>query len=136
MTTTRFEYAIEASTDRVTWRTYEFRYKPCDPRRRPPFVAPHQPRLDWQMWFAAIHLPSHQHWVQNLMARLLEGAPDVLGLLANNPFEDGPPKHIRLVRYEYRFADPMQGGITGAWWQRRLVGRSGIMTRRQANGAR
>ncbi|HEY5281768.1 MAG TPA: lipase maturation factor family protein [Polyangia bacterium] len=30
------------------------KYKPGDLNHRPAFVAPHQPRLDWQMWFAAL----------------------------------------------------------------------------------
>ncbi len=28
------------------------RYKPGDIRRSPPWIVPHQARLDWQMWFA------------------------------------------------------------------------------------
>ena len=41
----------------MTWLPYEFRYKPGDLRRPPAWVAPHQPRLDWQMWFAALVQP-------------------------------------------------------------------------------
>src|SRR5437870_9099362 len=54
MTTERPEIVIEGSRDSVHWREYEFRWKPGDVTRRPGFVAPHQPRLDWQMWFAAL----------------------------------------------------------------------------------
>src|SRR5439155_11402649 len=54
MTTTRPEIVIEGSDDGQTWLEYEFPYKVGDVRRRPPWVAPHQPRLDWQMWFAAL----------------------------------------------------------------------------------
>src|SRR5438552_5431568 len=32
------------------WKEYEFKAKPGDPNRRPPFVAPYQPRIDWQIW--------------------------------------------------------------------------------------
>src|SRR5205823_923455 len=56
MTETRPEIVIEASDDRANWKPYEFSWKPGDPSRRPRFVAPHQPRLDWQMWFEALRL--------------------------------------------------------------------------------
>ena len=49
MTTTRPEIVVEGSSDGATWTAYEFKYKPGDLNRPPPWVAPHQPRLDWQM---------------------------------------------------------------------------------------
>ena len=57
MTTTRDEIVIQGSDDGVEWRDYEFRYKPGDVMRRPRWNIPHQPRLDWQMWFAALDDP-------------------------------------------------------------------------------
>ena len=54
MTTQRPEIVIEGSRDDQHWTEYEFRYKAGDVRRRPEFVAPYHPRLDWQMWFAAL----------------------------------------------------------------------------------
>jgi hypothetical protein len=54
MTTERPEIILEGSDDGRSWKPYEFRYKPGDPSRRPRFVAPLEPRLDWQMWFAAL----------------------------------------------------------------------------------
>ena len=57
MTTTRPEIVFEGSDDGTKWEEYEFRCKPGDLRRPPPWVAPHQPRLDWQMWFAALSEP-------------------------------------------------------------------------------
>src|SRR5262249_42415753 len=51
MTTFRHEIVLQGSDDGETWRDYEFSWKPGDVMRRPGFVAPHQPRLDWQMWF-------------------------------------------------------------------------------------
>ena len=58
MTTARDEIVIQGSNDGVEWRDYEFRYKPGDVMRRPPWNIPHQPRLDWQMWFAALDDPA------------------------------------------------------------------------------
>ena len=38
----------EASEDgRLTWKTYEFHYKPTSLKKSPPWVAPLQPRIDW-----------------------------------------------------------------------------------------
>jgi lipase maturation factor 1 len=122
MTTSRSEIIIEGSDDGSTWRAYEFRYKPGDVARRPGFVEPHQPRLDWQMWFAALSSYESTPWFQGLLVRLLEGSPDVLGLLARNPFPAHPPVYLRAVRYEYRFTTAVERRATGAWWSRTPVG--------------
>src|SRR3990172_7605097 len=50
MTTRRPEIVLEGSYDGNEWKPYELRYKPGDPSRGLPWVAPHQPRLDWQVW--------------------------------------------------------------------------------------
>lgn len=121
MTRERPEIIIEGSDDGRTWLPYEFKAKPGDLRRRPGFVAPHQPRLDWQLWFAALESPGENRWVANLCVRLLEGSPEVLGLFASNPFPDRPPRQIRAVLYEYRFTDPAIRAATGRWWDRTPV---------------
>ena len=54
MTESRPEIIVEGSNDRITWKPYQFRWKPGDLTVPPKWVAPHQPRLDWQMWFAAL----------------------------------------------------------------------------------
>src|SRR5262249_4931238 len=85
MTTPRREIVVEGSTDGAGWKPYEFRYKAGDVRRRPPWVAPHQPRLDWQMWFAALEDPATAQWFERFCRRLLAGSPDVVRLLADDP---------------------------------------------------
>jgi hypothetical protein len=114
MTTTRPEIIIEGSNDGQTWRAYEFKWKPGDVSRRPGFVAPHQPRLDWQMWFAALGSYQRNLWLINFMARLLEGTPAVTALLETNPFPHQPPRFIRAIVYEYRFTTLGESN----WWQR------------------
>jgi hypothetical protein len=118
MTTSRPEIIVEGSNDGVTWFEYEFKYKPGDVKRRPKFVAPHQPRLDWQMWFAALSDYRHNPWFVNFCVRLLQGSPEVLALLERNPFPNAPPRYIRAVVYEYHFTDFATRGKTGAWWRR------------------
>ena len=122
MTTTREEIEIEGSDDGVNWLAYGFRYKPGDVDRRPVFVAPHQPRLDWQMWFAALSDFRRQPWLQSFMARLLQGSPEVLALLDSNPFPDHPPRYVRALLYDYRFTDGATRASTGAWWTRTPAG--------------
>ncbi len=116
MTKTRPEIVIEGSDDGVTWKAYGFKWKPGRLDRRPGFVAPWQPRLDWQMWFAAM---GHcEGWVQLLLRRLLLGTPEVLALLDENPFPDRPPRYLRSTLWQYRFAPPGSSD----WWQRTLDG--------------
>jgi hypothetical protein len=117
MTTSRPEIIIQGTEDGVNWKTYEFPWKPGDLKRRPGWVQPHQPRLDWQLWFAALS-PQPPRWFVNFLVRLLEGSPDVLALVKDNPFADTPPKSVRALRYDYRFTDWKTFRETGAWWQR------------------
>ncbi|HEY2381863.1 MAG TPA: lipase maturation factor family protein [Terriglobia bacterium] len=122
MTTTRPEIIVEGSDDGQQWKAYEFRDKPGDVNRHLPWVAPYQPRLDWQMWFAALSNYQQNPWFSQLLVRLLEGEPAVIGLLANNPFPDRPPRLIRAVTYDYHFTDWATRRRTGAIWTRTAVG--------------
>jgi hypothetical protein len=91
-----------------------------DLQRAPRWVAPHQPRLDWQMWFAALGQPPA--WLLRLLQRLLEGSPDVLALFDGDPFPDHPPRYVRALLYDYRLTDRDTRRRTGAWWRRELLG--------------
>ncbi|MEQ1852252.1 MAG: lipase maturation factor family protein [Chthoniobacteraceae bacterium] len=120
MTRTRPEIILEGSADGISWREYGFPYKAGDVHERPALVAPHQPRLDWQMWFAALSPAHHGRLLERLIQRVLEGEPAVLALLEKNPFPDGPPRFARLSFHEYRFTRPEDR--TAAWWKRELRG--------------
>jgi hypothetical protein len=121
MTTTRPELVIEGSNDEVNWKEYTFRYKPGPLNRSLPFVAPYQPRLDWQMWFAALGDYQQNSWVGGLLYRLLTGDRGVLGLLDPPPFAS-PPRSLRILIYDYRFTTPAERARTGNLWQRELLG--------------
>jgi hypothetical protein len=118
MTTKRREIIIQGSNDGQKWLDYEFRYKPGDLYRIPPQVAPHQPRLDWQMWFAALSPWQQNIWFVNLCMRLLEGEPSVSRLLAYNPYAARPPKYMRAISYKYEFTSLTELKETGAYWKR------------------
>jgi hypothetical protein len=119
MTTERPEISIEGTLDGETWEPYGFRYKPGPLKRAPVWNTPHQPRLDWQMWFAALGDYRQNTWLGNLMTRLLQGEPTVLALLGENPFEDEAPKQIRAVIYRYEFTNRDEREANGQWWKRR-----------------
>jgi hypothetical protein len=122
MTTERPEIIVEGSDDGITWRPYEFAYKAGDMYRRPPWAAPHQPRLDWQMWFAALGRYDDEIWLQRFCQRLLDGSPDVLRLLGYDPFAGRPPRYVRAVLYRYRFSDRVSHQMGRAWWTRERIG--------------
>jgi predicted DCC family thiol-disulfide oxidoreductase YuxK len=122
MTTLRPEIVLEGSLDGEQWRAYEFRYKPGELGRGPRWVAPHQPRLDWQLWFAALGDYRQNPWFIQFCARVLQGSPTVLGLLEHNPFPDAPPKSLRATVYDYRFTTPAERRSTRAWWRRERRG--------------
>ena len=123
MTESRPEIIVEGSNDGKKWETYEFKWKPGSLNRAPRWVAPHQPRLDWQMWFAALR-SNYQNtsWFLDFMGTLLQGKPEVLRLLSENPFPDTPPRYVRAVLYDYQFTDIPTKRIEGTWWQRKRIG--------------
>ncbi|TCK18641.1 lipase maturation factor [Thiogranum longum] len=121
MRTERFELEISGSLDGEEWRQYVFKYKPGDLSKRPPVVLPHQPRLDWQMWFVTLH-PMHGYFFRAFMQALLRNAEPVIDLLANNPFPDEAPRYLRVDAYRYHFTDAATRAANGHWWWREYIG--------------
>jgi predicted DCC family thiol-disulfide oxidoreductase YuxK len=122
MTKARPEIILEGSVDGVEWRPYEFKWKPGDVSGPPRWVAPHQPRLDWQMWFAALGTYRENPWFVRLAVSLLRNEPTVTGLLAHNPFAKEPPRYIRATLFDYHFTSWSEHKATGAWWKRERQG--------------
>ncbi len=118
MTKRRREIILEGSRDGAHWQSYEFFYKPGPLDRAPPVLFGHMPRLDWQMWFAALGSYRQNPWLIRLMERLLEGQPEVLQLLSKNPFPEAPPRSVRAVIYDYHFTSALERDATGHWWRR------------------
>uniref|UniRef100_A0A669EPB3 Lipase maturation factor n=1 Tax=Oreochromis niloticus TaxID=8128 RepID=A0A669EPB3_ORENI len=112
----RPEVVIEGSSDGVTWTEIEFMYKPGNLSASPPMLTPHQPRLDWQMWFAALGPNTQSPWFTSLMYRLLQGKRDVIELIQSDvsqyPFHQQPPAYLRAHRYRYWFTESKR------WWRR------------------
>lgn len=118
MTTRRYEIIVEGSDDGVSWKEYLFYYKPSEVDRRPRWIAPYQPRLDWQIWFVPFSYYGGDAWFENFLLRLLEGSPEVLKLLRYNPFPESPPRYVRALTYLYQFSNRKIRQRTGAWWVR------------------
>ncbi len=122
MQTERQELVVEGSNDGEHWKAYRFRYKPQEPDRITPFIVPHQPRLDWLMWFVPTQHPAHLYWFGEFMYSLERGSKPVLALLAYNPFPDHPPKYLRVTAWRYRFTTPEERRRSGHWWKREYLG--------------
>ncbi len=119
MTTERPEISIEASTDGTNWTPYRFRHKP-EAEDDLPFLPPHMPRLDWQMWFAALEFRASGRipaWMMQLLGRLQEEAPPVLALLEANTGTPPRPLYFRIRLDNLTFSQPEQRARTGQFWQ-------------------
>ena len=116
-----FEGTDAASADdHAVWKEYPYQALPVALNRRPPQIAPYQPRLDWQMWFASMSTPDQYPWTLHLVWKLLHNDPGALSLFGGNPFPEKPPHYVRAVLFRYRFARP--GNPEGNWWQREELG--------------
>ena len=119
----RNEIIFEGTDDEVItgeskWKEYEFVAKPGDPNRPPPFIAPYQPRIDWQIWFAAMSSPAEYPWTLHFVWKLLHNDRGTLSLIVDNPFPDAPPRYIRARLFRYHFAPLGER----AWWHREPIG--------------
>ncbi len=127
MTTERPEIILEGSSDGVTWLPYDFHWKVDEIDSRPCFVAPHQPRVAWQFWFAALegrfdYRSRNAPWIEKLVMKLLDGDRSVERLLRRNPFPDTPPQRIRARLMRYEFTSMAERQATGDWWKRVVIG--------------
>ena len=145
MTTERPELIIEGSENKLEWDEIHFKWKAGKLDNYPKFVQPHHPRLDWQMWFAALffeqvdeiywqvnsespktlkdhtqfmnrlRVPVAYHWFYKFLEKVLEGSPDVLKLLDS---QTRAPKYIRVWLYNYHFSDFKIKNELQNWWIR------------------
>jgi len=115
----RYELVVAGTRDEeitpdTKWKEYEFTAKPTDIDRRLPVIAPYQPRIDWQIWFAAQSTYDRQGWLIHLLWKFLHNDKNALGLIAYNPFPGKPPAFIKIDRYIYNFEQPFSDHI----WRR------------------
>ncbi|HEX3695902.1 MAG TPA: lipase maturation factor family protein [Polyangia bacterium] len=107
--------------DQGAWRAHDLWHKPGDPTRRPDFVAPHQPRVDFQLWFHGLSFRRRPAYMAVLLERMCEDAPAVQPL-----FQSPLPPHpaaVRVVYWQYHFTAPgdAPSSAVKAWWRRDRV---------------
>jgi lipase maturation factor 1 len=118
ITRERIEPEIQIETEHG-WRAYHLRYKPGDPAASLPLVAPHQPRVDFQLWFHGLSFQRRPAYLQALLERLCRDPEAVADL-----FVEAPPAGARAVRVEYwryHFTTPEERAASGAVWKRESV---------------
>ena len=118
----RQELQIEGSHDGHDWKAYKFKYKPGPLAERPKFIIPHQPRLDWIIWFVPPQHPESMFVFSRFIEMLKQGSPEVISLLEENPFAATPPRFIRVQAFEYRFTNFDERKQTGNWWKYKYLG--------------
>ena len=110
----RPELVILGSIDGKNWKEYILPYKPQQLKTAPKFNLPHQPRLDWQMWFAALSNINQSYWFFTMLNRLFYGSESVISLFEYVPYTK--PKFIKVEMYLYNFTR------TGnEWWTRKYL---------------
>jgi lipase maturation factor 1 len=102
------------------WTPQYLWHKPGDPRRAPDFVAPHQPRVDFQLWFYGLAFRRREPtYVSTLVERMCED-PAAVQPLFREPLPPHPSA-VRIVYWRYVFASRVERRATGAWWSRAQV---------------
>ena len=119
ITRERIEPEVQIESD-GGWRAYDLHHKPGPLERAPDFVAPHQPRLDFQLWFYGL---SFQHgtpaYVGALVDRLCHD-PSAVQSVFVEPLPTAP-QAVRLAFWRYRFSAVGSGK---SWWTRELLATS------------
>jgi hypothetical protein len=105
------------SNDAGAWTAQHLSHKPGDLTRAPDFVAPHQPRVDFRLWFYGLSFQRRPPpYVSALIERLCE-EPQVVQPLFRAPLPPHPAA-VRLVFWQYQFTSRSEAAATGAWWRR------------------
>jgi uncharacterized membrane protein YphA (DoxX/SURF4 family) len=125
ITRERIEPTFE-TFDGATWTEHDLHYKPGDPARPPPFVAPHQPRVDFLLWFYGLSYESGTpEYVRALLDRLCHDPAAVQALFTSELPER--PAAVRVAFFRHHFTTADERGSRGAWWVRTEVGTPRVM---------
>lgn len=120
ITTARIEPEFQTTDDDEHWQARQLWHKPGDVMRRPDFVAPHQPRVDFQLWFYGLsYRSSSPAYVDALVERLCRD-PSAVQTLFREPLSQHP-RAVRIAYWHYRFTSAAERRATGAWWTRTPV---------------
>lgn len=122
MTTKRLLVVLEGSVDGgQQWDEYHYAWHPQETSQAPRFIAPHHPRLDWQIWFAQFVPPKNLGWFIPLAGGLLADSKAITSLFHTEK-SPSPPKQLRALMYHYQFTSRHEKKILNRWWERRVTG--------------
>jgi hypothetical protein len=132
---------FEGSADGgATWRVYRYKFLPTRATDRPPIVAPHHPRLDMAVYYAAMGTfdasfygayvgdgSPYTSWTRSsafdrVAQALLRNEPLLVSALGENPFPNQPPELIRVSALAMTPTSLATKRATGEWWHVRRLG--------------
>jgi lipase maturation factor 1 len=106
--------------DGTLWTAHDLRHKPGDVARAPDLVAPHQPRVDFQLWFHGLsYRRGAPPYVTTLIDRACHDPAAIDGIFAERLPEH--PVAVRMAFFRYHFTTAEERRATGAWWKREWV---------------
>ena len=135
----RLVVRLQGTADGFAWRDYEPRFLTSQEGTRPPFFAPHHPRLDHFLFYGLCEDTSFKVFMlmacnpyyfdpfcltEKLVQKLLRADAVALSFFRANPFPDGRPIAVRYALYRYRFTAPAERRATGRWWESECLGAS------------
>ncbi len=100
------------------WVPYRWRWAPGEAREAPRIVAPHHPRIDFQVWFLTLGNRNlmREAWFARLLERLTNEPASAARFFREDPFAGDRPRAIRAVSNRYRMSDAATRAADGAWW--------------------
>ena len=103
--------------DDAAWTAQHLRHKPGDVTRAPDFVAPHQPRVDFRLWFYGLAFQRRAARVRLDAARAAvrgpAGGPAAVSRATALPAGCRAPRVLAVSVHQ-----PAEKRATGAWWRR------------------
>jgi hypothetical protein len=119
ITRERIEPEFQTRTGDAAWTAHNLHHKPGAPLHRPDWVAPHQPRVDFQLWFHGLSFRRTPAYVATLVDRLCHD-PAAVAQLFTSPLPPAPAA-VRVAYWQYHFTTPVERQKSGAWWHRELI---------------
>ena len=102
------------------WQTLSHFFKPGPVERAGVWSIPHQPRLDFQLWFYGLSFRrATPRYIKNLNRRLCQRPKTLTSIFRESLHE--PVKRLRWRFWRYRFTSPETFAKTGKRWRRTLL---------------
>jgi len=122
ITRDRVEPEFQLQTqDGGRWQPLGMHYKPGPVHRPPRWATPHQPRVDFRLWFYGLSFRQRTpEYVSRLVDRLCHDPAAMTPLFLESL--PSAPYAIRIEFWRYHFTTVKERRDTGAWWKRTSLG--------------